>query len=938
MSRSACDDSLNPAAARSMLEALTRVRPNEVRAAFGATFIVFVILLAHALLETARDALFLANLPATRLPWMYLVLAGVGLAVAGASLRVATRFGTRRAVVFGQLVAAAGTASLWALMSVPNSAVYYALYVWAGIASMSILVQFWLHLSEIFTATQAKRLFPVIGSGSILGVLVGYALADLIARQLGPPSLLLASAGFFLLGVPATLAVDQPGTPPANATDDSAPAETKSEPGLLDSISAALGHPYLRRVCLILLLASVTVTMVDFVFKSVVARSVAPENLAPFFARSYLVFNLLSLVALLAAATPLLRRVGVTGALAILPAALAVGGLGLSLVGGLAMALSLKGIDGALRWSTHKTAAELLFVPLPRQLRHSVKSVVDMTAQRGGQALGSLLILSVLSVTGDERVFGPLIVIGAGLWIYVALTARDAYLDLFRDSLSQGSVETRLDFPDLDIASLETLMAALNDSSDNKVIAAIDLLERKKKARLVPALILYHPSPPVLVRALDLFAATQRTDFLPIAKRLADHEYAEVRAAVLRAISAVEPDLDTLRLALEHHCPVVNVTAKVGLAVSGAKPTKEVVAELLRHADEDSALARPMIARAIRYQSSPEFAPVLLRLAHDPDLATRREAILAMRAARDKQFLPTLVDMLPDYPLRAEARRAILDFGETALRTLEETLADQATSYRVRVHLPRTISLFANQASADILLRHLLAEPRGLVRYKALRGLGRLVADNPALRLDRSTLDEVMHRTITSCYKALHWRALLEFGAAEQSERLTPAHKLLGQLLEDKKEHAQERLFRTIGLRFRREDVGQIYDGLRSTTPSIRSSSRELLESILPSRIADAVLTLTDDVPLAVQLNAGSSFYEPPVLDYEGLLAMFAADASPTLKAIATYHAAEVGIDLIAVRPSAEPAESAPLSQLQERAVEMLRREPSLPKEELGEA
>ena len=36
----------------------------------------------HTLLETARDALFLAKLPAARLPWMYLVIVAPALALA----------------------------------------------------------------------------------------------------------------------------------------------------------------------------------------------------------------------------------------------------------------------------------------------------------------------------------------------------------------------------------------------------------------------------------------------------------------------------------------------------------------------------------------------------------------------------------------------------------------------------------------------------------------------------------------------------------------------------------------------------------------------------------------------------------------------------------------------------------------------------------------
>src|SRR5262249_18523965 len=42
----------------------------------------FLILAAHSLPETARDALFLSRLPVSQLPWMYLLVAVVSILVA----------------------------------------------------------------------------------------------------------------------------------------------------------------------------------------------------------------------------------------------------------------------------------------------------------------------------------------------------------------------------------------------------------------------------------------------------------------------------------------------------------------------------------------------------------------------------------------------------------------------------------------------------------------------------------------------------------------------------------------------------------------------------------------------------------------------------------------------------------------------------------------
>ena len=58
-----------------LLSLLGRVRPDERSDVLAAFLTLLAFMAGHALLETARDALFLASLPARRLPWVYLAAA-----------------------------------------------------------------------------------------------------------------------------------------------------------------------------------------------------------------------------------------------------------------------------------------------------------------------------------------------------------------------------------------------------------------------------------------------------------------------------------------------------------------------------------------------------------------------------------------------------------------------------------------------------------------------------------------------------------------------------------------------------------------------------------------------------------------------------------------------------------------------------------------------
>ena len=63
------------------------IRPEDRRDTLVAFALLTAMLVGHSLLETARDALFLAKLDAERLPLAYIAIAGLALAVGAANRR-----------------------------------------------------------------------------------------------------------------------------------------------------------------------------------------------------------------------------------------------------------------------------------------------------------------------------------------------------------------------------------------------------------------------------------------------------------------------------------------------------------------------------------------------------------------------------------------------------------------------------------------------------------------------------------------------------------------------------------------------------------------------------------------------------------------------------------------------------------------------------------
>ncbi|RYE83479.1 MAG: hypothetical protein EOO75_19280, partial [Myxococcales bacterium] len=372
-----------------------------------------------------------------------------------------------------------------------------------------------------------------------------------------------------------------------------------------------------------------------------------------------------------------LRTVGAHGVLLVLPAFLSLGA-GLLWTGtGLAAAVALRGADGSLRYSLHRTGLDILYIPLPDSERRRLKPILEALGQRGGQCLAAVLLL-VVSTRAPTAIFVTLWV-ACGLWVVMALWLRRPYIDLFRELLRRGTGggETPYHLMRLDLPALESALAALNSSQDEEVMLAVDLLARHRQGRLIPALLLYHPSPRVLEHSLEQFAQLGRSDALPLIDRLLQHPDGMVQAAALRARTAIAPDPDLLRrYADDPSSRDRAVTALVGLVATGAMTAEEARSRVEQWPDEmDVETLVLALARAARAQPSPALIPSLLAASAAPlPPAVAHELAEAIAAHPDPCFLPILMRMLQARDTREAARRALVALGPPALDQLTAAL------------------------------------------------------------------------------------------------------------------------------------------------------------------------------------------------------------------------------------------------------------------------
>ncbi len=241
-------------------------------------------------------------------------------------------------------------------------------------------------------------------------------------------------------------------------------------------------------------------------------------------------------------------------------------------------------IDTSLRYTVDKTTREILFLPLPNDLKQQAKPFIDVTVDRFAKGLGALLVLVLIKDCGSTRARGwqqlswaSLAMIG--LWIMADLRAKREYQAVFRRTLERQDIAPEaLRLSEADLSTIETLVEEQGHPDPRHVLYAIEMLESLNKRHLISPLLLNHESPAVRARALltvEGATETLRQRWTPGVERLLKDDDAEVRAAAVRALAIVrgEAAIGLMRPHLDDRDPRLAVTAAAALARPARIPT-----------------------------------------------------------------------------------------------------------------------------------------------------------------------------------------------------------------------------------------------------------------------------------------------------------------------------------------------------------------------------
>jgi AAA family ATP:ADP antiporter len=915
-----------------LLRPIVELRDEEVVIAFLMFSYSFLAMTVWNILKPITRSKFIADLGADNLPYVTLVAGvAIGFIMQGYSKAIA-KVPRRWAIPVTQAGLIALLLFFW--VAFRSGAVWAppAFYFFGLIFSVLLISQFWTLANDIFDARQAKRIFGFIGGGSSLGGIMGSTLLQ-FAQVVGTTNLLLVSASLLAVCMGVVLYV-------LNKRKDvelTGVTSTGEEGGV--GVGNALGllraSKHLQVIALVISFAAIGAYVIEQQLNMAVEDHVegqaevaaqqavasvraaggdeAAQNAAAEEARKGTTDQITKLLGLVQLATSVIgfviqiwlvskiqRYLGVGFALLLLPVSMGISASLILLTGMLWSTQVARITDTALRYTVDKTTREILFLPLPTDLKYQAKPFVDVTMDRFAKGIGGVLTLVLIKPWGFELTWRQLSfasVTIVGVWVLVAIVARRSYRKALKPVMPTLRPDDFRISGDRD--TIERLLEEMADPDEQRVLNAIDLLEQLDKKNLVTPLLLYHESPKVRARALKAMADSRpevAQRWQPKVQGMLSDPDTEVRIAALKALAAMRHERagDLVRPYLTDRDPRIASAAAIVLAGSPSeddmREAESTLARLSGDTSEAAAAVRRDVAAAVRQIPDVRFRHLLVPLLYDADRSVAEEALASVRqmGAADFLYVPALVQLLRHRWLKGEAREVLVSYGEEVVDALSYFLRDPEEDLWVRRHIPATLARIPSQKSMDALAAALATEQDGFLRYKLISSMDRLVREHQALSFDRKPVEAIALREATRYYECLSLHHNLFVHA-----NVDRGH-VLARALREKMARARSRAWMLLGLLHNPKEVSSARWAIERGDAKARAGGLEYLDNVLGGPVRKRLLPIFEDMPADERIRKANALLNTRVRDVEETLLELINDEDQVIAASAIHLAAQL--------------------------------------------
>lgn len=857
------------------------------------------VLFAYYILKPASRALFLNKFDIDKLPYLYILIAAAGGTMAYFYTRTAVKASLQAAVNWSTGIIVVCLLGLWWLVGLGQAWVFYAFNIWVSLFPVVMVAQGWLVAANVFNSREARRLYGPIGIGAVVGAAFGGAFTAQMVRFTGTRNLILCSA--FFVGVAWVwfrLVLIQKGVSLAGARG----AEAHEAEFSFGEIARALRtYRHLQVITAIMTLQFIVDVTIEYQFNVMAKQTFKGDHLTAFLGNFYGPYlSILTIGLQLFLTTAIVRRLGVGGTLQIMPATVTLTSLAIYFAPSVYSTGAVRLTEAATRYTLNRTGMELLYLPLPADLKNRTKAFIDVFVDRMARGAGGMLLIVLTSVFALKVRSIALVTLAiAASWIVLAMKASREYVATVRKRIASR----RLDFESLRLNVGDRALTGLLERTslaDNprQATYALTLLAETPGYKLEPLLkkLVSGRPPEVRARVYELARVHGIPALLgPALQEIssADGQSPSVKPAV-EYVLAVSPDAEALgREFVEHRNPLISSGAIEAIASHPEWAENVITPEWLAAAAAGENPQRRALAASAVASIGDRGTELLHRLLEDSDPDVVAAACRAAGALRNRAYVFALLRRLGDVRLRAVAIDALAAYGPRICGTLGDILEDPSAAPAMRRQIPRVLKKIVDQRSVDTLVRALAQQEDRPIREPVLKALNRLRESDDRLNYSESFVSEQMMEEARYYFEL---SAALEPFRERRSD--LPATSLLSRTLEERLNQTLSRMFRLLGLRYPPREIYSAYLAVHRQRSEEVSAALEFLDNVLSRDHKRIVLPLLDAPDRVAE--TGQRLFGIPRRDAESAVRELMRSRDSWLAACAMATAAELKLSRLA--------------------------------------
>jgi len=564
---------------------------------------------------------------------------------------------------------------------------------WTDVFIAMSVTQFWIAVNDVFDPYQGKRLVGLFVTGGLFGGIAGSSLAALMvfAKLISAGNLLLVCPVilvFALMMVNLVYAEQKQLRETAGAEVD--PVQAGARVGYWESFLSVKRSRYLRLLAATLASAMVAGALINFQFKFAVKNVFSDTNdRTSFVSMFFLGILILSTVFHLATTGRILRSFGIKWAILVAPAFLLAGSLSVFLVslgGLLAWASIVRGGDKLFDNTIGQSVRELLYIPVPADIKYKAKMFIDMFVNKFATGLGAGLYWGLYRLSGfaykdpiaNVRELGILVVVFLCLWIALTRAVYAEYPAVLKKDIRRKWIDG-----DKAVRQHVDVEQTLN------IFNTIQSRERSTT--------LYY---------MNVFNLVRGNDLAPELKELLGIKRDEIKARSMDSLLDVGggvffPGLEETIVDAEFQSEIDLIFLLPSYQEIMGKRLGEIVGS-------DSEVDRIEAANSIsRMVPNPSTLRSLERLLQDPSSEVVTYALGSASVHRRVEHIPLILRQLANPMTSQEAQRTLAAYGSGIEDLLKSALEDDGESPVVRRAIPEIVARIGTQKSADILLDEL---------------------------------------------------------------------------------------------------------------------------------------------------------------------------------------------------------------------------------------